>query len=191
MKGLLAWNQETKTCCPKRRAEIKGKKRRRDFSHKVETIDEDSQSETVKIRKEGAAMGRFKNRFLKKYRQMYERKLTNCQTFKIQSRVQSSNIALEGHVPRGDGHPVTKQLASGEEAQTRQSVTFQRRALSSKPYNAECPCYPFTQRNQKPALQRLGFETDKEKDTQRNTSSAGTSLQGSSTVGKIKRQLQL
>lgn len=146
---------------------MKGKKRRRDFSHKVETIDEDSQSETVKIRKEGAAMGRFKNRFLKKYRQMYERKLTNCQNFKIQSRVQSSNIALEGHVPRGDGHPVTKQLASGEEAQIRQSAAFQRRALSSKPYNAECPCYPFTQQNQKLALQRLGFESDKEKDTQR------------------------
>lgn len=45
---------------------MKGKKRRRDFSHKVKTIDEDSQSETEKIRKEGAAMGRFRNRFLKK-----------------------------------------------------------------------------------------------------------------------------
>lgn len=115
---------------------------------------------------------------------MYERKLTNGQTFKIQSRVQSGNIALEGHVPRGDGHPVTKQLPSGEEAQTRQFVTFQRRALSSKPYNAECPCYPFTQRNQKLALQRLGFETDKEKNTQRNTSNADISLQSNFTVGR-------
>lgn len=122
---------------------------------------------------------------------MYERKLTNCQTPEIQSRAKSSNIALEGHVPRGDGHPVTKQLASGEEAQTRQSVTFQCRALSSKPYNAESPCCPFARRNQKPALEHFGFETNKEKDIQRNTSIAGTSLQGSFTVRKIKRQLQL
>lgn len=54
---------------------------------------------------------------------MYERKLTNCQTPEIQSRAKSSDIALEGHVPRGDGHPVTKQLASGEEAQTRDNLS--------------------------------------------------------------------
>lgn len=140
--------QKTKT----RKSRDEREEKEEGFSHKVKTIDEDSQSETVKIRKDGATMGRFKNRFLKKCRQMHERKLTNCQTPKIQSRVQSSNIALEGRVPQGDGHSVTKQLASGEEAQTRQSVTFQRRALSSKPYNAESLRCPFTQRNQKPAL---------------------------------------
>lgn len=70
MKGLLAWNQERKTCCPKdtktRKSRDEREEKEEGFSHKVKTIDEDSQSETEKIRKEGAAMGRFRNRFLKK-----------------------------------------------------------------------------------------------------------------------------
>lgn len=90
------------------KAEMKGKERRVDFHTKWKQLMRIVSPKQWKAGRGELLPGDLWTGFYRNTcRCTYERKLTNCQTPKIQSRVQSSNMTLGGHIPWGYGHPVT------------------------------------------------------------------------------------
>lgn len=76
-------------------------------------------NQTVNSKKEGSCFGEADGQSCKEIQAdiLIKGKPKNCQTPKIQKiGFSQDNTALGGHVPLGDGQPVRKQLASGEEA---------------------------------------------------------------------------